>query len=145
MMHHPIGGQVESREPRAPATVVGEVKHPQAPLPVDAQRQHRLKVRHLVGGPLPLIARVCDRAAVFETCNLDGRVAVGVQGEEDTAVGRHGDVAGRIVQIGDHFENAAVEKRLTGAVLEPLAAAEAIAHEAEQYDHEEQQTKNHAW
>ena len=71
---------------------------------VDADGEQRLEVRRALLRPLELGARERHRPAVHQLGQLEGGIAVGMEGQEDPPAPRHGDVAGRVVEIGDDLE-----------------------------------------
>src|SRR6266478_2367456 len=110
---------------RKPATLdgksywwTGEVERPEPALAIDADGERRVEpglLRGLVG--------IRDGLPAHQLDELDGRVAARVQREEHAPRGRDGDVAGRVIEVGDHLEDGGGQGGGGRAVLEPHAAA----------------------
>ena len=122
-MHELARLGVEREDARLAAGVAREVERPEPPLAVEAHREQRLEVRRALLRVLELRVRERHRAAVHQLGELERRVAVGMQREEDATGLRDRDVAGRVVEVGDHHEGGGGELRVGRAVLEPHAAA----------------------
>jgi hypothetical protein len=131
--------EVEGQETRLAAAEVGVVERPQPVLSVDAQGEHGLEGWQRVALLLPGQVGPGLGAVAAEHHDLGRRVSVGVQREEDPAVGRHGDIARRVVQVGDRFDHVEREARRRRAILEFGAPAEAQVGESG--DHEQAQGK----
>lgn len=87
-----------------------DVQHPHPFQPVDAHRERRHEP------PLPLRARPRHRLPVHQLEQVQLRPRLGVIGEEDPPVRRHGEIARRLRQRGNDFERAAAGQRLRRAV-----------------------------
>src|SRR5206468_1415344 len=85
---------------------------------IDADGERRVEARRLRG-----LVGIRYRLPAHQLDQLDRGVAVGMQREEDAAGARDRDVAGRVVEVGDHLEGGDGQGGRGGAVLEPHPAA----------------------
>ena len=137
-MHELARLGVEGEDARLAAGVAREVERPEPPLAVEAHREQRLEVRRALLRVLELGVRERHRAAVHQLGELERRVAVGMQREEDATGLRDRDVARRIVEVGDHLQRGRRQRRRRRAVLEPPASSETAAEAEEDEDEDEQ-------